>query len=192
MVVFDQNDDGYVIHGREVDGLVKVACAGAAIADVCKSDGVVTQVAFAHDATDDNRDHRSQVGDHGVHAVFHVAVVHIAVATTGRAVGASKPLTKDVEQCLAAAHVHDHVADTGGVEILRGARGSGCCTNGFLSDADINAALNTALVVKANEALFRGPRLLHPLEHGVQNGAVCGRVLCVSLAGCGIRGKVTG
>ena len=191
-VVLDEEDDGQLVDGGEVERLVEVATAGAALATAGEGDDRV--VAHLRRERDPDSVHKLGGDDAGLgeHAALRAAPVRGHLPSEGVGVVA---LPKDVEHGLARGHAeHEHDAEIAVVgsgvvnaSLERHARAN---LRGFLSGPG-NDEVGSTLAVEGHHALFKPAREEHVAVHGLEL-LLAEEVVVQHLAGPGNAGLAGG
>ena len=162
-IVFDEEHEAEILHGGEVDAFVGDAGGLAAVADV-GHDGDVA--ALQARAQRDAGEHGNQIAEHGDGrdhvALFDVAEVRGAVAAAGGRIGLGHVLHHDVAGGEAADQQRALVADHGREPVVLVERVGGGAGAGFLSESEVDAADDLALLVEIFERDFHAAVEQHP------------------------------
>jgi hypothetical protein len=173
-VVFDDEDDGEGEEGGEVKGFVDVAGGRAAVAEEGEAEGGEAGAALGVGAAGDVGDHGAEMGNHRQGAIGNVAVVDVALAGEGGAVGVGEVLVKVFAEVAAPDEVSAEVAvgegdDVDGFVGEEGERDD----EGLVALAAGDGALHEALAKEFQNAVVHTAREGSPgvdAEQGVGRG----------------------
>ncbi len=161
LVVVDHEDDRQPADAGEVHALVRVATGRRSLAAPGDRDALLLADAKREGHAHGNGQHRGQVADHGVQPHARVGEVDVAVAPSGRPVGAAHVLREHTPRLDATRDVDSHVAlqrcaDVGGAH-----RGGDADRRRLVAASRVERAGDLALLVEDVAALLDPARDQH-------------------------------
>ncbi len=170
VVVLDDKQHGHFQHRGQVQRLVKIAGAGAAVANDRQAENLFPVVPRCPGGADHRAEHLPQMADHGESPLASVAVVDVALAAPGRALGigqilAQQLLRRGTEQQMAgqvAVQERDHV-------LARPQRQRHSHCRGLVADAGGHGAFDVAFLVQLQNPFLEPAcqvheQVAHPVE----------------------------
>jgi hypothetical protein len=135
LVVLDDEDDGELPHGREVQRLVKIALAGRAVAGERDGDARFTAQLKRQRQPVGHRQHRAEMADHAHEAMLERSEVKRPVASSGEAARLAEHLAQQLREIESAPGEHAQVAMHRQDDVARLERGDDADGDGLLADA---------------------------------------------------------
>ena len=183
-VVLDQENDREGEDGGEVEALVDVAGAGAAVAEEGEADRGDAVATLGIGAAEDVGEHGPEMADHRVGAVGGVAPVDVALAGLGGAAGVGEILVEVVAEVSAPDQVSAEVAVSEGDDVARfvGEKREGD-DEALVALAAGDGALDQALTKEVEDAIVGRATVEHPRiepQQGVVRAELGGREVALS------------
>ena len=165
VIIRGNEDERHFFHRGDVHSFVGRAGLHAAFADHRQSDEFFFAFhLFGEQFSDDDRDHRPKVTDHGELPGLGITAVNVAVAPAHRTLARAEIRARDVEERLAKCRPCRLIADEWRHHIALLQKQAARRAYRFLAAPDVNATGDHAAAVKTGQFVLENSRLQHPAK----------------------------